>query len=645
MTAVDLSRLEQIRATGELPSPKGVALAILQMSQKEDVSIPELARVIRSDPAFVGRLLKAANGANAYGRRPAVSIHDALVILGLPAVRGLALGFSLVSEYGSGRCSEFGYSDFWSGSLVVAIAMQALAARTRVAMPEEAFSVGLLARVGELALATLYPDRYATVIAEARSSQDADLCALESDAFAVTHNELSAAMLIEWGLPKLYSDPVFFHEAPDQGRFSDGSRQAVLVRSLALARHLATICLTEPARRSTQMPRLFRLGSYLSIDSEILTALCDQVIKDWHDWGEFLGVRTNPVPPFEALARPSPDLSRPRADTSEIAPLSRIRVLVVDDDPTQRLMLRTVLEALGNDVVEAEDGEAGLRLALDVQPQMMIVDWVMPGMDGIELTRALRAAKIGRGIFVLLLTSFEDEDRLVEAYEAGVDDFMPKPFKPRVLAARLRAGQRVIHLQQEIERDREEIRHFAAELAVTNRRLQEAALTDSLTGCPNRRYAMERMHQEWAASLRSQRPLACMMIDIDHFKQINDGFGHATGDLMLRQTSAALKSALRVQDVICRMGGDEFLVICPDTALDAAIACANRVRKSVEAVVLELGLAKLSVGLSIGVAQRHPDMSDEDALIKAADNGTYLAKQRGRNQVVAVRPGGARSGA
>jgi GGDEF domain-containing protein len=154
---------------------------------------------------------------------------------------------------------------------------------------------------------------------------------------------------------------------------------------------------------------------------------------------------------------------------------------------------------------------------------------MMPQMDGIELTRALRQTKIGRSIYVLILTGLEDEEKLVEAFEAGVDDFMNKPLKARVLAARLRAGQRVVQLQQEIERDREEIRKFAAELAVTNRRLQ-VALTDALTGFPNRRYAMERISQEWSAGNRTKRPLACMVVDVDAFKIINDTYGHDVGD-------------------------------------------------------------------------------------------------------------------
>jgi diguanylate cyclase (GGDEF)-like protein len=213
---------------------------------------------------------------------------------------------------------------------------------------------------------------------------------------------------------------------------------------------------------------------------------------------------------------------------------------------------------------------------------------------------------------------------------------MSKPLKPRVLTARLRAGQRIIKLQQEIERDREEIRHFAAELAVTNRRLQEVALTDVLTGFPNRRYAMDRMQQEWAAAQRSGRPMACLAIDLDDFKKVNDTYGHDVGDIVLAKTSAALKADLRAQDVICRTGGDEFLVICPDTGLESAVVCAERVRRSVEDLVIPVGTLVLKGTVSIGVSVRDSGMPDADALIKRADQGAYLAKQRGRNKVAAI---------
>ena len=623
-------RFEQLKAIGSLPSPKGAALAIIRLTQKENIALAELAHAIKADPAFVGRLIKAANGINMIGRRPIVSVQDALTVLGVPAVRSLALGFSLVSEYASGKCSAFDYGRFWSRSLVCAIALQALSMRTRAVPPEEAFSIGLLARIGELALATLFPEEYSAVLAQLQANPGSALAELEHRAFVMTHAELTAAMLLDWGIPKMFAEPAFYHEDPEQARYTEGSRQYALTYALALAEQIGDICLAAEGGRRAGMPQLFMLGAKLSLEADSLTATCDRVAADWQEWGALLKIKTQAVPPFEQLSKP------PAAGDASTADESRLRILVVDDEAATRALLRALLTEMGHEVHEAVDGREALDIALERQPQIMIVDWMMPKMDGIELTKSLRQTKVGAGIYVLLLTAFEEDDRLIEAFESGVDDYMTKPLRPRVLTARLRAAQRLIRLQREVEHDTAEIRRFAAELAVTNRRLQEAALTDALTGFPNRRYAMERLQQEWSGAARAKRPLSCMVIDLDKFKVINDSYGHDVGDAALRQIAAAVKGALRAQDVICRVGGDEFLVICPDTLLSAAIAAAERIRRAVDTVPVVADMLRLKGSVSIGVAMRDDSMSGIDALIKRADQGAYLSKQQGRNCVSSV---------
>ncbi|MDD5247896.1 MAG: diguanylate cyclase [Rhodocyclaceae bacterium] len=641
MEPIDLAQFEQLKATGDLPSPKGAALAIIRLTQRDDTSLADLAHAVKADPAFVGRLIKAANTVHAGARRPIASIQNALIVLGVPAVRSMALGFSLLSNFASGSCRNFDYPRFWSRSLAFAVALQALVKHTHAAPPDEAFSVGLLAHIGELALATIFPDDYSRVLAQRREPQAKSLLELEQTAFVMTHDALSAAMMLDWGMPRVFAEPVFHHERPESATFADDPRQHAMLWSLVLAGHVADICLAADAERRAMVPQLLRLGEQLSIAPETLNALCDQVAREWGEWGDILNVRTCAVPLFEDLSKPAPAPPPPGDMAAAGLDANRMRVLVVDDDASMRAILKAMLSGAGHDVYEAVDGRQAFELALEIQPQIMIVDWLMPTMDGIELTRSLRQTKVGRGVYILLLTGLEEDDKLVEAFEAGVDDFMSKPLKPRLLAARLRAGQRVIALQQEVERDREEIRHFAAELAVTNRRLQEVALTDALTGCPNRRYAMERLEQEWAACSRNKRPLTCMAIDIDFFKKINDGHGHDVGDAALKQIAVALKGGLRAQDVIARMGGDEFLVICPDTDLASAAICAERMRKAVESLHMAAGNQQLIGSVSIGLATRDDGMEDADAMIKCADRGLYLAKQRGRNRLATVQAHGA----
>lgn len=671
VVSIDVTKFEHLKASGDLPSPKGVALAIIRLIQQEESSMGDLARVIKTDPAFVGRLIKAANGLTGYNRRAIASVQEALMVLGLPAVRTLALGFSLLSSYRDGNCKGFDYDRYWTGCLVYALAMQAITQRTRVAAAEETFCLGLLARIGELALATLYPQDYGKVLQQTVEYRELSLVALEQRAFALTHRELTSAMLADWGLPRIFHEPAFFAEVPEESGYADGSREFVIVHSLQFASFIAEVFLAEEAERPHLMQQLFEIGARLAFDPVAINELCDGVVREWQAWGNLLELNTLAIPPFSELASRGEAIAASLANEAKVragqlpvrtvepaaepaggglpSPLTAtpgmiqaMRVLIVDDDASMRALVRKVLETVGHQVLEASDGRAGMEMALEFQPQLMIVDWLMPQMNGLELTRALRQTKIGRSIYILIMTSLDDDDRLIEAFENGVDDFMNKPINPRVLAARLRAGQRVIRLQQELDRDREEIRRFAAELAVSNRRLQEVALTDSLTGFPNRRYAIERMQQEWSVSSRTRRPLSGMVIDVDQFKSYNDSHGHDVGDAVLRQVAASIKGALRAQDIVARTGGDEFLVICPDTGLDAALACAERVRFAVESGPLKTSGQLLEMSVSIGVATRDTVMTDPDALIKRADQALYLAKEKGRNCIMtaqSLRPG------
>jgi diguanylate cyclase (GGDEF)-like protein len=633
----ELSKFEQLKANGELPSPKGSALAIIRLTQREDASFSELANAVKTDPAFVGRLIKTANGANIGRRRPVASIQEALTVLGMPAVRTLALGFSLVSGYRSGNCRNFDYGQYWSKSLVRAIALQAVTARTQNLSAEEAFCFGLLSNIGDLALATLYPEEFSRILAESENSPRSVLLSRERSAFVLDSNALTAAMLQDWGLPKPFVGVVGFVDRPENSVFPEGSRQAAMLQALVLAQYIAEVCIAPEEARRSMVPQLYMLGSRISLDSETITQMCDQVVVDWQEWGALLSVDAAALPPFEELSKPPPP-PKVVSTSSDTPPDEHhsMRVLVVDDDSSMRAVLSALLAKAGHEVFVAANGRQAFEMALDLRPQIMIADWMMPEMDGLELTVALRQTRIGRGVYIMLLTGLEDDARLVEAFEAGADDFISKPLKPRVLEARLRAGQRVVLLQQEIERDRTDIQRFAAELAVTNRRLQEMAQTDSLTGMPNRRYAMDRLQQEWAEAVRTNRSLACLVVDLDGFKGINDSNGHDIGDAALRMASTAMKNALRVNDVVCRTGGDEFLAICPDTSLEAALVCADRVRSAVAAARIPLPIGELGMSVSIGVAIRENDMAGPDALVKVADQGVYLAKDAGRNQYAAV---------
>jgi len=319
---------------------------------------------------------------------------------------------------------------------------------------------------------------------------------------------------------------------------------------------------------------------------------------------------------------------------SEAQPCAPLRILVVDDESITRRRLEKLLGTTGHTVTSAANGREALRLALDTDQQLLISDWVMPEMDGLELCRALRRTEAGRRMYIIMLTGCEDDAHLVQAFEAGADDYVVKPFRPKVFEARLRAGIRVLRLQEEQAHDKEQIDRYAEELAAANRVLQTVALTDALTGLPNRRCLIERLGPEWARATRQSRPLACLMLDLDHFKHINDTHGHDVGDQVLRKTADVLKVSFRPYDLLCRYGGEEFVVICPDTDLDSACKVAERVRTAIEAnAVTTTDGSVLRIAVSVGVAARNNAVPDADALVKSADEALYAAKCAGRNRV------------
>ncbi|MGH8666156.1 MAG: diguanylate cyclase [Burkholderiales bacterium] len=639
MSISEKSRFEELKASGLLPSPKGVALTVMRLAQDEATTNAQMARTIKTDPALSGRIVRAANTVQFGGRRPVAAIPEAIVVLGLSTVRQLSLGFSLVSDHRSGKCNGFDYDAFWSRSLVTALAMQGIITRVRVGVPEECFLLGLLSRIGCLALATVYPEEYSELLDAHGSRGMVELAFSEKQAFATDHNELTASLLSDWGLPRVLVDPVLYHEDPASGKFAEGSRGFVLAHALHLATYLADLCLAPEAARATLLPNLYLLGTRIALDADKVAAIADEAICHWADWSKLLEV---PLPPVRSLADLAPP---PEATGTAGAPVEtetrgrqKLRLLVVDDDKSVLMLLEKLLTHAGYTVFTAANGREALHTAMECRPQLIVADWLMPEMDGLAFCRALRKAKIGRGVYLVLLTGVEDDARLVEAFEAGVDDYVLKPINPKMLLARLRAGERVVSLQSEVESDREEIRRFAAELAMTNRRLQDAALLDPLTGIPNRRYAMDRIQQEWAAAERGARPLACMLIDVDHFKRINDTHGHDVGDLVLQRVADTLKHGARTQDVICRIGGEEFLVVCPDSDASAAGQCAERLRQAVGAMRIPLGSATLTLTISIGVAAMDAGMSTPDAMIKASDQAVYAAKQAGRNRICVYRP-------
>jgi PAS domain S-box-containing protein len=472
------ARFDSFKSAGLLPSPKGPALVVMQLTRQDNVSAAQLARAIQADPALVSRLIKLANACRSPESRPILAIKDAIGILGLSAVHGLALGFSLMSNKRFGRCRSFDYPAFWSRNLARAVAMHALATGSRIMQGDEAFTLGLLSHIGELGMASLFPEDYARLLDRALPD-DGDLLTLERQTFEFDHADLTAALLADWGFPAQLIEPVACHERSAAAGFSAGSPSERLLRSLMLASEIADVCMAQTDDRRGMMTDLFLLGGKLSIGAEELTSLCDGIVREWSDWCGLLEVPSKILPPFVELMNVPAATDQP-ATLPDIVANVRFRVLVVDDDAIIRALLMAELTRSGYQCVEAINGQQGLELARTAQPDLMVVDWMMPGMSGIEMIRTLRETEYGRGIYILLLTALDQEDRLVEAFAAGADDFVGKPLRTKVLLGRLLAGQRVVMLHREIRRDQANLHRFATEFACLNQRLQENYQRDEI---------------------------------------------------------------------------------------------------------------------------------------------------------------------
>jgi diguanylate cyclase (GGDEF)-like protein len=371
------------------------------------------------------------------------------------------------------------------------------------------------------------------------------------------------------------------------------------------------------------------LAVELDIPQETAGSFIDEVIDSWREWGELLKIPAAALPSFTEICH-----GHHESDEDEAEAEMPLRIVVANGNAIgRRDTMALLVENSEHTVYPAENGNTALALAMEVLPHVIIAHYDLPLLDGLELCQALRATDEGRRMHILMTSSGHGEEQLTRAYEAGADGYLPSTLSAKGLHTRLRAAQRLALLQTAWEKDRAQLRQIAAELAVANRRLANAALTDLLTGLPNRRSAMDQLNQAWSAASRSGLPLAVMVVDIDHFKHINDSYGHAAGDMVLREAAAILRTSARREDSVCRIGGEEFLVICPNTDLRSAMQSAERLRANLSAKRIAIGQTEKTLTVSIGVAMREPGTVDMDALVSLADQALYAAKEAGRNQV------------
>jgi len=299
-----------------------------------------------------------------------------------------------------------------------------------------------------------------------------------------------------------------------------------------------------------------------------------------------------------------------------------MKVLIAEDDSLLRQMLRGELAAAGHQLITAANGLEAWEMLQKEHVRMLLVDWMMPGLDGPELIRRIRGAGWPGYTYIILLTAKSGRDDVVEGLNAGADDYVTKPFRRDELLARMGVGSRILDLE--------------TRLSESLAREEALATLDSLTGLPNRRALYDRARAELNRAQREKKSIGLIMMDIDDFKPINDQFGHAAGDEALRLVAEVLQKSKRDYDFTGRWGGDEFLAILPGTSILQAGLVAERIRASIDKVRLKAdGAGAVVLRTSLGVACASPAFHpvELDELLQQADSALYRAKAEGRNRV------------
>jgi diguanylate cyclase (GGDEF)-like protein len=531
-------------------------------------------------------------------------MEDAVMRIGVSALARLAVGLSLV--HGNQRWSgSFNLGAYWRRALARALALQHLARRQRNLPASEAFSLGLLADVGRLAMVAAFGDDAAGTVGAQRERWGFD------------EYQASAALLDAWSFPAslwLATLPSSRESAQAGGRVGELAQMVVLSRELAAAlddsqHELSPLCL---------------LGARFGLDADGIGSVLEQIDAELPAMAELLELK---LPPAQAQA----EFQRLRQALSARPPIDDGAgggaLLLAASTPAAEALRRALLEA-GVAVEAAGSATQGFELLGTSEPDVLVLDADLPGLDALALCRQQRLAR-GAALYVLVLSAEPGSDAVLQALDAGANDVLAKPVEHKLMVAKVKLGERAVRLVAALESERRAADGAQRELSRCNEDLRVAAYTDELTGLPNRRALDEFLRGSASDALGRGEPLCCVVVDLDHFKRINDAHGHETGDRVLCSVARVLQAQTRATDMLARWGGEELVLVCPGAALDAAARLAERMRLTVERLQ-QVGLPPLT--LSAGVAQAGAD--GVAAMLRAADAALLQAKRGGRNRVV-----------
>jgi diguanylate cyclase (GGDEF)-like protein len=308
------------------------------------------------------------------------------------------------------------------------------------------------------------------------------------------------------------------------------------------------------------------------------------------------------------------------------------KILIVDDTPANITILGDLLKDK-YEIIVATEGESAIEIARNALPDLILLDIMMPGIDGYSVCRTLKQIEETSHIPVIFITARNDTNSIVEGFEAGGIDYIAKPFNPLELNARIKNQMELLKAREQLETYAESLELISQRLLKKTLELNESVRTDYLTGLATRLHVMEKINEEVSRVNRSRSTFAVIIADIDYFKKINDTFGHKCGDIVLCTIAKIMKEAIRAHDVLSRWGGEEFLFLLPETDEEGAAKLAEKIRRTIEGTPIHYSENKIEITMTFGISMYDP-LTSVDDMINRADAALYRGKELGRNRVI-----------
>ena len=596
-----------------LPSPSAVALELMRALERRDMGMRDIANIARKDLALVARMIQLANSAIFAGMRPAVAIEEAVLRIGTGGLARLAIALSLMQASKATSVEGFDLRRFWMTSIQRGLVFQHLSSRVGKMPSAEAFSLGLLADVGQLAMAvSVGPQAVAAGDGLALEA----LLQQQSEHYGFHQCDASAVLLAHWGFPTVLAQAVRARPLADA---PGASREAQLSECVALSRSLQL-------RAGDVVPDaglMRRLAEHLELSDTDLQGVLASAAQDMASMAAVFEMKLEQAEVDAEFDRLRRALATPLQLDDPVAD----QVLVVSLDSALRAGLRQALEGGGHAVVDAATPAAAMDILQIQGPRVVVLDWA-DGEATAALCRRLRAEQ-GPRVYLLALSRGMDQTSVLSALDAGANDVLFAPVLPQMLLAKVQTGARATRVLAAAEAERGHTLRTLRTLEQRNAELLQAAGTDELTGLGNRRALDAFLPPLFAQALAEGQALACLMFDLDEFKVINDRLGHDVGDQALRTVGRVLRQQSRGMDFVARVGGEEFLMLCPQTPEDAAVRVAERIRAAIAAPHADLPPLSVSVGVAVGAT----GFADAAAMIRAADQALLQATRLGRDRV------------